>query len=37
MDLRNLDDVTRAAMLTEVEHDIAAGAVYVSPGSARKE
>ena len=30
MDLRNLDDVTRAAMLTEVEHDIATGAVYIS-------
>ncbi len=36
MDLRNLDDVTRAAMLSEVDHDIAAGpgptgVLYVSP------
>lgn len=35
MDLRNLDDTTRAAMLSEVERDIAAGpgtgAFYLSP------
>lgn len=31
MDLRNLDDVTRSAMLAEVEHDIAADALYLSP------
>lgn len=36
MDLRNLDDVTRAAMLGEVDHDIAAGpgptgVLYLSP------
>lgn len=31
MDLRHLDDVTRSAMLAEVEHDIAADALYLSP------
>lgn len=31
MDLRDLDAVTRAAMLTEIEHDIAAGALYLTP------
>ena len=31
MNLHDLDDETRAAMLTEVEHDVAAGVLYISP------